>query len=472
MVPLHTDLKPEPEYLLEAFKVTRTTCGCGGNVYLNTSDVVYISSPNYPDDHHNHHNCEWIVRSPQNTGILLTFSDLDLESCCDFLIITYVDFIGNTVTEYFTGQDNNNRVLAKTNINITFQTDYSVVNRGFELQLNVIDIDCPGHLCLSGNHIGVCLDSSLVCDGYDNCGDWTDEWHADCLETPNITCGERHLDTPRIIGGEDSDQGEWPWMVSLQYNNQHICGASVINEKWAVTAAHCINRNIDAYSIVAGERDINDGERDLNDGERIDVEEIIIYPYYNDYTSDSDIALILLATPLTFNDNIQPICYSDTKFEPGTQCYVAGWGVSGDGSLPSILQYTNVPLVDIEECRRNLSGSTVTDNMICAGHPEGGKDSCQGDSGGPLMCVNGSTWHLVGITSWGYGCAEPNFPGVYTRVSQFVDFINFILTFEIDDEDNWPYTSGKFPIYNIHRPFKHLYNSIFQQLMYSKPVVL
>merc|ERR1712086_174352 len=132
-----------------------------------------------------------------------------------------------------------------------------------------------------------------------------------------------------------------------------------------------------------------------------------------------------------FNANVQPACLPVTTFAPEnskSMAVVSGWGtLKSDGKLPDILQYVNVPLMTNADCDKTGYGtSRIKPSMVCAGYAKGGKDSCQGDSGGPLVVPKSSsddTAIIYGVVSWGAGCAEPNMPGVYARVTKFVDWI-------------------------------------------------
>lgn len=107
-----------------------------------------------------------------------------------------------------------------------------------------------------------------------------------------------------------------------------------------------------------------------------------------------------------------------------TNCWVTGWGYNKEkGEIQNILQKTRIPLVTNEECQKRYKDYVITKQMICAGYKEGGKDACKGDSGGPLVCKHNGMWRLVGITSWGEGCARKEQPGVYTKVAEYVDWI-------------------------------------------------
>uniref|UniRef100_A0A8C0JAY3 Peptidase S1 domain-containing protein n=1 Tax=Chelonoidis abingdonii TaxID=106734 RepID=A0A8C0JAY3_CHEAB len=167
------------------------------------------------------------------------------------------------------------------------------------------------------------------------------------------------------------------------------------------------------------------------------VSQLIIHSDYNPISFASDIALVHLFTPVLYTAYILPVCLPDRNdsIANGTLCWVTGWGdIQTSGKTlpaPRTLQEVQVPLIDVEMCNdlysKPITGSPgsrpVKDGMVCAGYPEGGKDSCQGDSGGPLVCSQAGSWFLIGIVSWGDGCALPYRPGVYTRVSAYSDWI-------------------------------------------------
>ena len=167
---------------------------------------------------------------------------------------------------------------------------------------------------------------------------------------------------------------------------------------------------------MAGEHHLNS-----NDGteQEIVLSKIIQHENYNPFTISNDISLLQMSKSLHFNSIVQPIALQTEKEYIGN-CIVSGWGtLTEGGSSSNVLQYVNVPTVTDAHCREDYGESQIDDSMICAGKSEGGKDACQGDSGGPLACDN----KLTGIVSWGYGCARPHYPGVYTEVAYFVDWV-------------------------------------------------
>ena len=145
---------------------------------------------------------------------------------------------------------------------------------------------------------------------------------------------------------------------------------------------------------------------------------------------DNDFVILKLASNLTFNINIKPACLPDASFAPdatGQTCFVSGWGAlhSGEFSLPETLQWVDVPMITNSDCDGAYapSGYDITDSMICAAYPEGGKDACQGDSGGPLVCEGNGEVIITGVVSWGIGCADADHPGVYSRVTTVLSWI-------------------------------------------------
>uniref|UniRef100_UPI00398E4BEC transmembrane protease serine 11C-like n=1 Tax=Pristiophorus japonicus TaxID=55135 RepID=UPI00398E4BEC len=244
--------------------------------------------------------------------------------------------------------------------------------------------------------------------------------------TRNITstpaCGSKPAISNKIVGGTDSVNGEWPWQVSLRIGS-HVCGASIISDRWLISAAHCFqnaNSNPLQWEAYMGSVDIRKGTLRT-------IKRIINHPNYGILTSnDFDVAVLELSIPLKFSNVIQPICLpsSSQDFLADQSCTITGWGsLAYKGSLSIILQKADVNLIDDNTCKM-IYRNTITNRMLCAGILAGGVDSCQGDSGGPLACVESDgTWSLAGIVSFGIECAKPNFPGVYSRVTALRDWV-------------------------------------------------
>ncbi|XP_039541726.1 trypsin isoform X4 [Pimephales promelas] len=239
-------------------------------------------------------------------------------------------------------------------------------------------------------------------------------------------CGQAPLNT-KIVGGQNAVVGSWPWQASLHRIStaSHFCGGSLINKDWVLSAAHCF-RSITASNVkIYLGRQLQSGSNPFELSKT--VTQIIPHPNYSPTTQNNDIALLQLSSSVTFSAYIRPVCLAaaDSVFAAGTESWVSGWGKlnSGDTSIPNTLQEVQIPIVSNIVCNAAYRGS-ITSNMLCAGVNEGGKDSCQGDSGGPLVSKNGSQWIQSGIVSFGQGCALPNFPGVYARVSEYQSWIS------------------------------------------------
>ncbi|KAL7860683.1 hypothetical protein AOLI_G00170320 [Acnodon oligacanthus] len=245
-------------------------------------------------------------------------------------------------------------------------------------------------------------------------------------------CGVAPLNT-KIVGGQDASPGSWPWQVSLQTNGGYFCGGSLINSNWVLTAAHCFGSiNASQVTVYLGDQSLSNQGSNTNVVSR-SVSQLIMHPNYTSSTNDNDLTLLKLNSSVTFTNYITPVCLAaaGSTFFNGTLTWVTGWGNTASGvSLPSpkTLQEVQIPVVGNRKCNCLYGVGTITNNMVCAGLLAGGKDSCQGDSGGPMVSKQSGVWVQAGIVSFGIGCAQANYPGVYTRVSQYQDWINQQIT--------------------------------------------
>ncbi|XP_050960188.1 trypsin-1 [Labeo rohita] len=241
-------------------------------------------------------------------------------------------------------------------------------------------------------------------------------------------CGRSSLKT-KIVGGENVKAGDWPWQVSIHATGLgHYCGGTLINKDWVLSAANCFEWFSAPHIVMYLGRLSQSGSNSYETNRT--ASRIIKHPNFNFSNADNDIALIQLSSSVTFSDYIRPVCLAaaGSVFAAGTESWVTGWGFlqNGGAQFPDILQEVMIPIVSNSDCN-NAYGEikiSITNNMICAGLLiQGGKGACQGDSGGPMVSRKGSLWIQSGIVSFGEECADPIFPTVFSRVSQYQDWI-------------------------------------------------
>jgi len=374
---------------------------CGGTMTVD-EEGEEITSPNYPANYGNRESCTWNIKAENPSATVEMECSVFNVRCNGDRMVILED---GTVMDRICGRGSKSYYSLGNSLTIRFRTNKQGTRKGFSCRVR--------------------SSSSSTTDLSTN----TEETTSSPGNTGSCQCGVANTD--RIVGGQVvSPKNKYPWHVGIKFSNgrNYWCGGSIINDRYVMTAAHCIDDlNGNAQGLVVGVADHNmfSTTDDVSGVTRlVNVEQIIGHPDYNDRTLNNDIALLRLSETLDLSQHkqLRAVCLpaDDSKNYAGMMAIASGWGtLSSGGSQPSRLNEVTVPI--LEQSCFGISG--VTANMLCAGLREGGKDTCQGDSGGPLYVEESSKYTQVGITSWGRGCAAAGNPGVYARVSKYVSWI-------------------------------------------------
>ncbi|MCX4884501.1 MULTISPECIES: trypsin-like serine protease [unclassified Streptomyces] len=225
-----------------------------------------------------------------------------------------------------------------------------------------------------------------------------------------------------IVGGTTTTTTAYPFVMQITDPSQNqFCGGTLVSATKVVTAAHCMAGESTSSVRVVGGRTYLNG----TNGTVSKVSKIWVNPDYTDATNGDDVAVLTLSTSMPYAKASYVSSADTSVYAAGTTARVLGWGTTSEnGSSSNQLRTATVPIVADSSCKSSYGSDFIQTDMVCAGYSSGGTDTCQGDSGGPLL-IGGV---LAGITSWGEGCAEAGYPGVYTRLSTFSNLVTAQIT--------------------------------------------
>jgi hypothetical protein len=370
--------------------------GCQYNFeFQSVGQSANLRSPNYPADYSANLDCKYFISSPVGTQMVLTCNEFSIEASanCQYDIFYWSLSGSQTFSDqlFACGKGTFSRTTTANKLAVGFRTDSgnpaSADPYKFQCQVTVI-----------GSPV---------------------------VTTPTCSCGYKN-DNTRIVGGSPTSLGEYPWRCALYTKSRGVfCGCTIISASWILTAAHCTNAvQGEAVYVNVGDYDLTVTTETNNQVKATD--RVVQNTAYDTVNQDSDTALLHLATPLVFSRNVQPVClpwkYRNADFT-GATVTATGWGTTAfGGGISNVLREVDLPILAQDQCQRYYP-TGLTNNMICTYSP--GKDTCQGDSGGSVdfKDPNSGRHYAIGVTSWGVGCAGKDKPGVYAKVTNFLDWI-------------------------------------------------
>ncbi|RWS14133.1 trypsin-1-like protein, partial [Dinothrombium tinctorium] len=251
----------------------------------------------------------------------------------------------------------------------------------------------------------------------------------------NVACGIRYsvvARNARVVGGTPAVAGNHPWHAYILKNRKQHCGGTVIDTEWVLTAAHCIFGVNEPLVVLVGSYHYSNA---YNKGRFHHIRQAVLHPDFNPLIAfHSDIALLRVKPPIQYTSGdrtgrgaVIPVCLPAQNQEfPNTYARVSGYGLTREKGVPSrMLKTVQVTILNKSACRVYTGVRKFReDRMICAGNPSGGRDACQGDSGGPLNIMYNDRVYQIGIVSFGEGCGRSRYPGVYTKVAHFRNWID------------------------------------------------
>ncbi|XP_067298446.1 coagulation factor VIIi [Pseudorasbora parva] len=313
--------------------------------------------------------------------------------------------------------------------------------KGFEetLKCQYVNGGCE-HFCDASGARRVCSCAA----GYTLGADGTS-----CAAQVEYPCGKPPLQTHQTVGGLHCPRGHCPWQARIDYNGESVCGAALLEHSWVVTAAHCVHqKDMKHLKVISGDHDL-----DVMDGseEFYNVSAVVLHENFDPVSLDSDLALLKLHGELKRSPYAVPICLPTAQLAQVELAAVrfhtlSGWGKRTAGHnlhrskglkapASGSLRRLKVPLLPSEQCVWS-SGINITENMFCAGYIEGGHEACRGHDGSPLVTRYEETSFLTGLVSWGKGCRQPGYYAIYTKVANFLKWMEVVMQTPIEGLNN------------------------------------
>merc|ERR1719402_410 len=376
---------------------------CGANDTLNYGESAVIETPKFGRrKYKNNYNCEWNLVIPANSNLWFSCEFFDVKRG-DYLYLAEMPLYGYSATGFYMEPVTS----PEYDVSVTLRFETNKRRRGWGFRCYVDSEEQS----FSPNTTTTATTATTAAPGV--------ETTTTTAAPANCNCGIPNRSN-RIVGGVETEENEYPWQVGLvsASGSRPWCGGTLISDRHVLTAAHCTaGSSPSSISVLVGEHRTDDSTFT-----RVPLSAITDHPDYNSGTMDNDYSILTLAEPVVFSATIAPACLPSTNSDfAGVLATVSGWGtLSSGGNQPTVLNEVDVTVQSNAECN-SAYGSGITDNMICAA--DAGKDSCQGDSGGPLVAQENDKYTLIGVVSWGYGCAMPQYPGVYARVTEKMDWI-------------------------------------------------
>merc|ERR1719510_999000 len=373
---------------------------CGATDQLADMEYATVESQNYPGQYPDKHNCRWNFEIPEHSQVYLSCESFDVMRG-DWLKVIGTNMmlrLYGSIPGFWLPLP----LTSGSTLRLQFKSNKKESGSGFRCYIDVYEV-AP-------------VTNTTTTTTTQSPGSST----ASPPSNSSCSCGLANT-ADRIVGGEETKAHEYPWQVGLvSAGGSHPwCGGTLISPQHVLTAAHCTaGSSSSSIAVLLGEHSIDDSSFT-----RVKISAITDHPDYNSGTLDNDFSILTLSEPVSFSSSVSPACLpaSTSTDYAGQLATVSGWGtLTSGGNQPTVLHDVSVMVQSNQDCNSAYGGG-ITANMICAASP--GKDSCQGDSGGPLVTEENGRFALVGVVSWGYGCAMAAYPGVYARVTAQLDWV-------------------------------------------------